>query len=449
MISGLERFVAELRREGLSASPAEWLEALRAVERLGLDDRERFRRALRCTLVKRAAQLELFDRVFEGFFAAPGTSGPGSRRSARGAGGSGGRRPIAAGPAPSGTTRKPASAAEPSPARDPTPCSAASALPRAVAALLEGQPWRHGRWRRVLLGPGAPAPRATRAGPSPPAAAAPGADPLRRDLAWRLSPEGERELAALVPRIVERIRLRSGRRLRRSRRGRPYMRRVFRDSLRHGGVPCVLPFRRRRPRRSRIVLLTDVSWSVARAAGLFLSIAGELLRHSRDVRVLLFVDRAVDATREIDDWLRRQPTPRDAWDGGSRGARRPGSGIARGGVSFAKLVSSLPGLAPDAPSDYGRAFHGLARSSKRPGGRTTALVVLGDGRTNRFDPQAWAFEELASRCGAVIWLVPEPWQRWGSGDSALGAYLPHADVAVETSDLAGLARGVAELVRRL
>ncbi len=49
----------------------------------------------------------------------------------------------------------------------------------------------------------------------------------------------------------------------------------------------------------------------------------------------------------------------------------------------------------------------------------------------------------------MIWLVPEPVSRWGTGDSALASYLPYADVAVEARNLAGLARGVAELVRRL
>ena len=39
--------------------------------------------------------------------------------------------------------------------------------------------------------------------------------------------------------------------------------------------------------------------------------------------------------------------------------------------------------------------------------------------------------------------------RWGTGDSALEAYLSHADVAVEANDVVGLARGVRELVRHL
>ena len=43
MIEGLERFVGELRRQGIPASPAEWLDAVRALERIGLSDRRRVR----------------------------------------------------------------------------------------------------------------------------------------------------------------------------------------------------------------------------------------------------------------------------------------------------------------------------------------------------------------------------------------------------------------------
>jgi uncharacterized protein with von Willebrand factor type A (vWA) domain len=320
-------------------------------------------------------------------------------------------------------------------------------LGRTVAALRDGARRRAGRWRRVVVEGENRERRETR-GDRQETRAAEATHPLRRELGRRLSPEDEHEIAAQVPRLIERIRLRTGRRLRRASRGRVYLRRVFRDSLRHGGVPCVLPFRRLRPRRSRVVLLIDVSWSTARAAGLFLSIAGEFLRRARDTRVLLFVDRAVDATREIEEWLARSPAP-----GGrahrARSARRPGAGIVRGDVSFARLIGSIRGLNLDAPSDYGRTFHALSRSKLRPGGTTTALLVLGDGRTNRFNPQDWAFEEIASRCGAVVWLVPEPVERWDTGDSALGSYLTHVDVAVEARDLRGLARGVSELLRRL
>jgi uncharacterized protein with von Willebrand factor type A (vWA) domain len=118
-------------------------------------------------------------------------------------------------------------------------------------------------------------------------------------------------------------------------------------------------------------------------------------------------------------------------------------------VSFAEVVDGLRALNPKAPSDYGTAFHALRNPRLRPRGRDTVLLVLGDGRTNRFDPLPWAFAEVARDCKAVIWLAPEPCARWGTADSALPAYANSVDVLVEATDLAGLADGLLELVRRL
>ena len=111
------------------------------------------------------------------------------------------------------------------------------------------------------------------------------------------------------------------------------------------------------------------------------------------------------------------------------------------------FLESVSRLNLGAPSDYGRVFYGLRREAERYLTRNTLLVVLGDGRTNVYDPLGWAFEETAARVKKLIWMVPEPRERWGTGDSALDDYLPHVDTAVEASDLAGLARGLAEMAR--
>jgi uncharacterized protein with von Willebrand factor type A (vWA) domain len=424
VIEALERFVLELRGAGLSVSPAEWIDGLRAAEAVGLADRERLRQALGCTLAKRARQQPVFDEVFARFFATPGR---GRARRATEPGARAGR-PAAAPPASA-----PPQADAPAPGRRPgeaarTP-AIAEQLRQTIEQVRDGKPRRFGRLRHVVVGPAGPGPderlaqdlRALRRAPRR-------QDP--RERLRRLPAEAEREIAAELPRLVDQIRLRTSRRARRASRGRPYPRRAFRENLRHDGVPFVLPRRRQPRKRSRVVLLIDVSWSTASAAGLFLALAHAFLRRARDRRVLFFVDRAVDATTEVARWLER----------GARAAPQ---------VPFARVVESLAGLDLQAPSDYGRAFHKLLGAKARPRGRDTLLVVLGDGRTNRFAPQDWAFEELAEGCGAVLWIVPEPVARWGTGDSALGLYLRHAHVAVEAPDLAGLARAVAELVRRL
>jgi uncharacterized protein with von Willebrand factor type A (vWA) domain len=439
VIAPLSRLPAELRREGIEVSPAEWIDAVRALERVGLDRRDRVRAALRATLVKRAARAADFDRVFDRVFAAPrGAARDGERRRdgavAREA--RSGRAGVPQPGAPRGAPRR----------RDPSP--AAPATPRS-GERPRARPER--RAPRLVVEPSTRDPAA-----APPQTVRDGAVPLRRvDLRGRLDTALERELADELARIVARVRLRAGRRRARRSHGELHLRGVFRENLGCEGIPFVLPRRRRRPRRPRVVLLVDVSWSVARAAGLFLSMALATLSRGIRTRVILFVDRPVDSTDEVRRWMHGHPPGAARRRGGGRtiGARprgvRPGAGIERGAVSFADLLQRIPRLALDAPSDYGSMFHRLGRSPLRPRGRDTVLVVLGDGRTNRFDPQEWSFEELAAGCGAVLWLVPERREEWGSGDSALPLYLPAAHTVVEARDLQGLSRGVAELLRTL
>ncbi len=409
MIRGLRGFVETLRAAGVRVSPAEWIDSVVAAQRMGLGDRDRLRCALRATLVKHAEQRTAFDEAFARFFVAPRVRGRKPRRARpTGAGSISGRRGSEPEPRQSDGGRAPRQ-----------PRAVAGALKRRVDALRLGVVGREGRLRHVVRSD----PR--RDGPAQQAGTRhPGVARLR-DLRRELEADEERALACAVQRLVSRIRLRQARRLRRTRRGHPDLRRLFRHSQRTGGVPFTVPRRRRRDAGPRVALLVDVSWSTARAAGLFLALAGEFVRLGRQARVILFVDRAVDATEQIERWLARADRP------------------------FPNLLTTLEGLSLSAPSDYGRVFHQLLGWPGRPRGRGAVLLVLGDGRCNRLATLPWAFEELTAACGAVIWLVPEPVALWGTGDSALGQYLPYVDTAVEADDLRGLARGVERLLRRL
>ena len=422
MIHGLQRFFDALDQAGIRTSPAERIDAIRALEGVGIEDASRFRQALRATLVKRAGQRIAFEEVFDRFFVGPGRA-PGRRRG-RGAGGaeSGHQKRAPRGETQgSGIPRVERQVPERDRRRRRSSKRDRSDEPEALEtklrALRDGRRERWGRLRHVHANEGTEGRAQTPAREVPPAL---------RELRRGLSTEQEHALAREVRRLVERIRLRTGRRLRATASGRPYMRRVFRDSQRTGGVPFRLPRRRPRHRTPRVVLLIDVSWSTAPAARLFLEMAGEFLRLGRQSRVLFFVDRPVEATEPLARWLER---------------RKPGT--------FEALLRSIPGLNLDAPSDYGRVFHSLSVSPSRPRGRRTVLVVLGDGRTNVFDPLDWALDEIVDGCGAALWLVPEPVAHWATGDSALPRYLPCVDTVVEVGDLRGLALGVTELLRRL
>ncbi|NLI69948.1 MAG: VWA domain-containing protein [Firmicutes bacterium] len=65
-------FASLLRRQGVLIGTAELLDALEAIMITGLDDRRKFKAALRATMVKKAADFDLFERNFEHYFASPG-----------------------------------------------------------------------------------------------------------------------------------------------------------------------------------------------------------------------------------------------------------------------------------------------------------------------------------------------------------------------------------------
>lgn len=67
----LVRFVSLLRAEGLRIGSSEVTDGLRALQLVPLLDREKVRLALRATLVKSAAEKDIFDAVFASFFVTP------------------------------------------------------------------------------------------------------------------------------------------------------------------------------------------------------------------------------------------------------------------------------------------------------------------------------------------------------------------------------------------
>jgi uncharacterized protein with von Willebrand factor type A (vWA) domain len=199
----------------------------------------------------------------------------------------------------------------------------------------------------------------------------------------------------------------------------------MRRNVGHEGIPFQLVRHRPRRKEPHLLLLVDVSHSVARAAASFLALATNLNRSFRRVTVYAFVDRAVDISSAL-----------------------PALAHLDGRVPLLdRVVETFPDINPYALSDYGRAFHQVLEREKWRVRRDTVCLVLGDARTNRFDPAAWTLEELGERMRRVIWLVPEPIPEWDTGDSVVAAYAPHVDLLAEAADLAGLRAALERTLR--
>jgi uncharacterized protein with von Willebrand factor type A (vWA) domain len=232
----------------------------------------------------------------------------------------------------------------------------------------------------------------------------------------------EEELAKLrdeVERLAKKLRQMASLRRKVERRGRLDARKTIRDSLRSGGVPFTIRRRRRRVERPRLVVLCDISDSVRNVSRFMLQFAYTLQDQFSQVRSFVFVSDLGETT----DLFREHEI---------EGAIR----LAYGGAVINVFANS----------NFGRAFVTFRERFSDAVTSKTTVIVIGDGRNNYHPPEAWALAELRGRARRVLWLNPEPPLSWNFGDSAMREYEPHCDRVEVVQNLASLKRVVDSLV---
>ena len=226
------------------------------------------------------------------------------------------------------------------------------------------------------------------------------------------------ELAA-VRRIMARIRLtpprRRSRRTMAGRSGRaPDLRRTVRESMRLHGEPAELFWRKRRVRLRPLILILDISGSMADYSRNLLQFAYSAKRAAAKVEVFCFGTRLTRITREMegrraDEALGRAARAVFDWEGGTRI-----------GASLDEFVRG-----------YGR--RGLARGG--------VVVICSDG-LDRGDPGvlATAVERLSRLCHRLVWMNPHKGDDAGFRPSTLGMMVvaPHVDLILSGHDLNSL-----------
>ena len=224
---------------------------------------------------------------------------------------------------------------------------------------------------------------------------------------------------ALRP-LSRKLAVRLARRRRRRHRGPVDLRHTVRRSLSTGGVPLDLRFKPPRPAKPEIIVIADVSGSVASFARFTLHLVHAISSQFSKVRSFVFID-GLDEVTELFD-----------------GVDDPADAVAR-------INAEADVVAFDGHSDYGRAlltFHeGFADQLTR---RSTVLV-LGDARNNYHQAHAEVLADVRYRAKALYWLNPEPESYWNSGDSIISQYAPYCDRVVECRTLRQLEAFVGDL----
>ena len=204
---------------------------------------------------------------------------------------------------------------------------------------------------------------------------------------------------------------------------RPSIRGTLRRSMATGGVPLRIVTEPARPPKPEIVVLCDVSGSVAAFSRFTLELLVALDSRLSRLRIFAFTDGVAEITSLVGEAR-------------SAGLRLP---LARVQQETVRL---------DGGSDYGHVLRTFAAGHARQLTQRTALLVVGDARTNYLNPAVASFAELARRAGQVYWLNPEPRSAWNDGDSVIGAYSPFCDQVKECRNLRQITAFVGSLAAR-
>lgn len=403
----VSRFITALREEGIRVSPGETLDAVRAVALGGIAERGAAKTLLRMTLVKRAADFPIFDRVFDRFFKISKEDGSGEDL-------------------------------------DELLNAAITSFEEGETVLEEHTHPVEERVRLQVEGGYRPGDeldlnsiteveegesdstevvaqikgyRGKREAPKPSQRYMMDPIAIRLSKKWRKDMDltfTDEELAAMegvVSRMIHRLKKDVRRTHERERRGKLHVIKTIQRNYRHGMVPFLLSLRRRRKERPRIVVLCDVSYSVSHASRFMLLLLHTLHNRLMDVRSFIF-NREV---AEITELLTNMPVN-----------------------SLLETIDEGDIIDLDENSDYGHVFVAFKERYLESLRGKPAIIILGDGRNNYSEPNDWALGEIMERAGYTLWLTPEERDIWDLGDCLMelyGSYCDRVEVARNVEEL--------------
>ncbi len=227
------------------------------------------------------------------------------------------------------------------------------------------------------------------------------------------------ELHRAIEPLARKLAARMAQRRRLRRTGKVDVRRTARHSLAFGGVPLEPVFRAKRASRPDLIVLCDVSGSVAEFAHFILSLVHALHEELQRLRTFVFVDGIADVTDLF--------------------------AVAQHELVPMHLVTQPGVVRGDGHSDYGSVLDAFYRNHSHLLRPTSTIIVTGDARSNYRDPRAETLRRISERADAVYWLNPEPRVDWDTTDSVIGQYKPHCAGVFEVRTTRQLVAAVLEI----
>ena len=211
---------------------------------------------------------------------------------------------------------------------------------------------------------------------------------------------------------------RPGSRWKTSRRGSIDISRIIQQSVQWDGILFRLSYRQRIPRAPELVVLCDVSNSMAGFVEFLIHMVTCLRARFRKIRVFFFIDSVWDVSGFV-------------WDDDLGGVKQE--------------IKSWGRKASSGFTDYGAVFRELAENLLKEVSPRATLVILGDGKNNYRPAQTEYLAQISSKVRNVFWLNPLDSSDWNEPDNLMKEYQKYCSKVYRCRSASDLQRVVQDV----
>jgi uncharacterized protein with von Willebrand factor type A (vWA) domain len=223
-------------------------------------------------------------------------------------------------------------------------------------------------------------------------------------------------MRVLVRQMAKKLAARYAKTRRRRLRGQLDARRTLRRNMGWGGIPFITVWKQKRIEKPRVMVLCDVSGSVAAMAQFLLMFMYAINEALSDIRSFAFAGSLI----EVSEILEKEPVE--------------------------QAISKIMSLIGFGSSNYGNSFADFEDGWMKFVTNKTTVIILGDARGNRTDPRTDVVGRLSQRSKRIIWLNPEYRSAWGTGDSDMYRYAPFCSLVTVCNTLRQLERTITDIL---
>jgi uncharacterized protein with von Willebrand factor type A (vWA) domain len=217
-----------------------------------------------------------------------------------------------------------------------------------------------------------------------------------------------RRMNQAVVRLAQRFKNLLSLRRKKGRRGRFDIKHTLRKNLQYGGVPFQIQLDQRKKEKPQVIILCDISDSVLNASRFMLQFVYSVQDLYSKVRSFVFVSDVGEVTQLFENY----------------------------GIHQA-VDQALKGEIVDVytHSNFGRAFEVFHKDYLSAVTGKTTFLIIGDGRNNYNRANEWVLKDIGQKAKQLVWLNPESRLTWGIGDSEMPRYMPYCDVVEECRNI--------------